>query len=79
MTEEEYKECAWIDTNMKFYTYKDFRKSAFYLRRMYDKLPHKLFYRWYVYANIHLTLSQKNIVWSFLNHDVEYDELDNYD
>lgn len=79
MSEQEYKECAYIDIEMKFYTYKDFKKSAFYLRRMYDKLPHKLFYRWYVYANIHLTLSQKNIVWSFLNHDVGYAELDNYD
>ena len=61
------------------YTYRDFKRNAFYLRALYDNLKHKLFYKWYVYANIHLTLKQKNIAWSFLNHDVGYAELDNYD
>lgn len=78
MSEEEYKECAWIDNNMKFYTYKQFKGSAFYLKRLYQRLPHKLFYKWYVYANIHLSISQKNIVWSFLNGDVSFIELDKY-
>ena len=78
MTEEEYKECRYIDNNLKFYTYRDFKRDAFYLRVLYDKLPHKIFYKWYIYANIHLTLKQKDIAWSFLNHDVGYAELDNF-
>ena len=78
MTEEEYKECRYIDNNLKFYTYRDFKRDAFYLRKLYDKLPHKIFYKWYVYANIHLTMKQKNIAWAFLNHDVGYEVLDNF-
>ena len=78
MTEEEYKECIYIDNDLKFYTYRDFKRDAFYLRKLYDKLPHKIFYKWYVYANIHLTMKQKNIAWAFLNHDVGYEVLDNF-
>lgn len=78
MTEEEYKECRYIDNNLKFYTYKEFKKDAFFLRKLYDKLPHKIFYKWYIYSNIHLTEKQKNIAWAFLNHDVGYAELDNF-
>lgn len=78
MTEDEYKECMYIDNNLKFYTYKDFKKDAFYLRALYDNLKHKLFYKWYIYANIHLTMKQKNIAWEFLNHDVGYEVLDNF-
>ena len=78
MTEEEYKECRYIDNNLKFYTYRDFKRNAFFLRKLYDKLPHKIFYMWYVYANIHLTMKQKNIAWAFLNHDVGYEVLDNF-
>lgn len=78
MTEEEYKECKYIDNDLKFYTYRDFKRDAFYLRKLYDKLPHKIFYKWYVYANIHLTMKQKNIAWAFLNHDVGYEVLDNF-
>lgn len=78
MTEEEYKECKYIDNDLKFYTYRDFKKDAFYLRALYDKLEHKLFYKWHVYANIHLTMKQKNIAWAFLNRDVGYEVLDNF-
>ena len=78
MTEEEYKECRYIDNDLKFYTYRDFKRDAFFLRVLYDKLPHKIFYKWYVYANIHLTMKQKNIAWAFLNHDVGYEVLDNF-
>ena len=78
MTEEEYKECRYIDNDLKFYTYRDFKRDAFYLRKLYGKLPHKIFYKWYVYANIHLTIKQKNIAWAFLNHDVGYEVLDNF-
>ena len=78
MTEEEYKECRYIDNNLKFYTYRDFKRDAFYLRKLYDELPHKIFYKWYIYSNIHLTEKQKNIAWAFLNHDVGYEALDNF-
>lgn len=78
MTEEEYKECAWIDTNMKFFTYNDFKKNAYFIKRLYNVLSHKIFYKWYVYANIHLTLKQKDIVWNYLNGDADYSQLDNF-
>ena len=52
MTEEEYKECIYIDNNLKFYTYRDFKRNAFYLRALYDNLKHKLFYKYYLLVRI---------------------------
>ena len=78
MTEDEYKECKYIDTEMRFYTFEEFKSNARAIKRMYDCLNHKIFYKWYIYSNIHLTLKQKNIAWAFLNHDVGYAELDNF-
>ena len=54
MTEEEYKECRYIDNDLKFYTYRDFKRNAFYLRALYDNLKHKLFYKWYIYIQIYI-------------------------
>lgn len=79
MSEKEYKECRYIDDQMKFYNFSDFKEDAYCLRTLYDRLKNKLFYKWYIYANVHLSLKQKDIIWSFLNHDIDYSVLDNFD
>ena len=52
MTEEEYKECRYIDTEMRFYTFEEFKSNARAIKRMYDCLNHKIFYKWYLYSYI---------------------------
>ena len=36
MTEDEYKECKYIDTEMRFYTFEEFKSNARAIKRMYD-------------------------------------------
>lgn len=74
MTETDYKECRFIDTEMRFTTFESFLKDAKALKRMYKALNHKLFYKWYVYANIHISLNRKNLMWSYLNDDLTYEK-----
>lgn len=78
MTEQDYKECAFIDIEMRFYTYEDFVKNAWGIKRLYRCLNHKIFYKWYVYSNINISLKRKNIIWQYLNDDMSYEKLTKY-
>ena len=74
MTEKELKECWFINDEMKFYTYKDFLDNCVALKKLYNKTLSKygkLMYKWYLYANIHLTIQQKNKAWGYLNNDID--------
>lgn len=75
MTEADYKECRFIDSEMRFTTYESFLEDARAIKRLYKALNHKLFYQWYVYANIHISLNRKNLMWSYLNDDISYETL----
>lgn len=75
MTELEYRECRFIDSEMHFTTFDSFLKDAKAIKRLYKALNHKLFYQWYVYANIHISLNRKNLMWSYLNDDLTYNDL----
>lgn len=74
MREEEYKECKYIDIEMRFYTFDEFLANAHALKRMYNALNHKIFYKWYVYSHI-MGLKRKDKIWEFLNDDIDYEEL----
>lgn len=74
MTEDEYKECKYIDTEMRFYTFEEFKSNARSIKRMYDCLNHKIFYKWYLYSHI-INLKKKDRIWEYLNNDLEYEEL----
>lgn len=74
MTELDYKECKYIDIEMRFLTFDDFLRDCKAIKRMYKQLTHKIFYMWYVYANIHISLYRKNLMWSYLNDDLEYEK-----
>ena len=74
----DFSECDFINTEMKFYTYKDFIQNCVALKRLYDHNLTKngrLFYQWYLYANTHLTMQQKNKAWDYLNNDIIREEL----
>jgi hypothetical protein len=65
----DFSECEYINSNMKFYTYEDFYEHCIAIKRLYDGLSRngKRFYMWYVYANIHITIGQKNKIWDYIN------------
>lgn len=69
MTLEEISECEFINDELKFYTYEDFYKERKTIKRLYQTLKYKTLYKWFVYANIHMSLVQKDAIWEYLNGD----------
>ena len=65
--------CDFIEERMWFFTYYDFCDNRKYIKRLFDGLnkQQKKFYKWYVYANIHMNETFKDRIWSYLN---DYDE-----
>ena len=74
MTETDYKECRFIDIEMRFNTFEEFVEDAGAIKRLYGALNHKLFYKWYVYAHLFST-KRKNAIWEYLNDDISYEKL----
>ena len=64
--------CEFIEERMWFFTYYDFCDNRIQIKRLFDNLTlqEKMFYKWYVYANIHMNDMFKNKIWDYLN---EYD------
>ena len=75
MTEADYKECRFIDTEMRFMDFDSFLRDARAIKRLYKALNHKIFYKWYVYANTHISLNRKNLMWCYLNDDITFEVL----
>ena len=69
MKKEEIRECQFIDEALKFYTYEDFYRDKKTIKAMYRTLDNKIFYKWFVYANINISLVQKDAIWEYLNGD----------
>lgn len=69
MNDIDFSECEFIYENMRFYTYYDFCGNRKVIKELYNKLEKnaKRFYRWYVYANIHMNETYKNAIWDYLN------------
>lgn len=61
--------CEFIHENLNFYTYYDFCDNRKAIKRLFKELNKnaKLFYMWYVYANIHMNETFKNAIWDYLN------------
>ena len=64
--------CEFIEENMWFFTYYDFCDNRKCIKQLFNRLnkQQKKFYKWYVYANIHMNETFKNRIWDYLN---EYD------
>ena len=69
MKKEELRECQFIDEALKFYTYEDSYRDKKTIKAMYRTLDNKIFYKWFVYANINISLVQKDAIWEYLNGD----------
>ena len=71
---DEFSECKFIKKELWYYTYYDFIDNRKAIKRAYKDLSinGKQFYKWYVYANIHMNLTYKNAIWDYLNdYDVD--------
>ena len=65
----DFSECSFIEGEMKYYTYCDFVRNRKVIKKMYQLLSKngKIFYKYYVYANIHMNETYKNAIWDYLN------------
>lgn len=71
MKDIDFSICSFIKEELSFLTYFDFCKNAKILKAYYEALDKngKIFYKWYVYANIHMEECYKNYIWEYLNND----------
>lgn len=71
MQDFDFQFCEFIDHDMCFITYDDFCNKCKVIKELYSLLNkyQKRFYKWYVYANIHMREMHKNIIWQYLNFD----------
>lgn len=74
MTDFDFQMCEFIEVEMSFITYRDFVNKCVSIKRLYKQLNkyQKRFYKWYVYANIHIREQLKNAIWQYLNFDDTY-------
>lgn len=70
MEDIDFEQCKFINEKMRFLTYVDFVGNRKLLKEMFqNELDDngKLFYMWYIYANIHMNETFKNYCWDYLN------------
>lgn len=75
MTDFDFQFCDFIEVEMSFITYDDFINKCSDIKQLYQQLNkyQKRFYKWYVYANIHMREQLKNAIWQYLNvNDINY-------
>lgn len=72
---KELSECDFLDKRLVYYTYIDFCKRRKTIKGAFKELNlnQRRFYLWYVYANIHMSETYKNLIWDYLN-DNDTDE-----
>ena len=76
MNNTDFSICPYIESNMWVITYEDFCDRRKGLKRLYQELEDckKIFYKWYIYSNVHMTEEYKNLIWDYLNfNDIEYE------
>lgn len=71
MTDSDFTSCPFIKEQLCFLTYIDFCQNATVIKIHFTKLSKdaKIFFKWYIYANIHMDEYHKNLIWNFLNED----------
>lgn len=78
MKDIDFTSCQFINEFLCFLTYFDFCKNAKLIKVYYNALDDnaKRFYKWYVYANIHMDEVYKNYIWNYLNSSDEQSYID---
>lgn len=69
MKDIDFSACPFLKEELCFITYEDFCNNATIIKLIFEGLERdaKIFYKWYVYANIHMTEFFKDKIWNFLN------------
>lgn len=69
MKDVDFSVCPFIKDELCFLTYNDFCRNAKILKLFYEAMEDdaKIFYKWYVYSNIHMDEYFKNLIWEYLN------------
>lgn len=69
MKDVDFSVCPFIKNELCFLTYTDFCRNAKILKLFYEAMEDdaKIFYKWYVYSNIHMEEYFKNLIWEYLN------------
>lgn len=77
MEQYDFSICKFIDEEMWFFTYYDFCDNRHNIKQLFETLDknQKLFYKWYIFANIHMNETYKNAIWDYLNQFEEYYEI----
>ena len=77
MEQYDFSICKFIDEKMWFFTYYDFCDNRHDIKQLFETLNNdqKLFYKWYIFANIHMNETYKNAIWDYLNQFEEYYEI----
>lgn len=71
----DFSECEFIHKEMTIYTFDDFYKDRYVIKKQFEQLTKngKRFYMWYVFSNTHMSLTKKNAIWDYIN-DYKNDE-----
>ncbi|MBR5227555.1 MAG: hypothetical protein IKV94_02850 [Clostridia bacterium] len=69
MKDVDFSCCPFIRNELCFLTYNDFCHNAKIIKFFFEGLDYdaKIFYKWYLYSNIHMTERFKDKIWEFLN------------
>lgn len=75
--EDWYSDCDFITKCMQFYSFSDFQIGAIFFKSNFDEMEvrTKKLYQWYIYANVHIGMNQKNLIWDYLNGYKSYQDL----
>ena len=76
MEETDFTFCKFIKENLCFFNLYDFYRNRKVIKFFYEGLDTdaKIFYKWYVYANIFTNEREKDSIWNYLNNtEVEYE------
>ena len=77
MEEKDFTFCKFIKENLCFFDIVDFNRNRRMIKFVFEGLDNdaKIFYKWYVYANIFMNEKEKDTIWDYLNNDDVHYEL----
>ena len=78
MLSVDFTACEFIERVMWIITYDDFCDRRKGLKRLYQTFSDdkKIFYKWYIYSNVHMGEDYKNAIWDYLNFNDEQYEIE---
>lgn len=81
LEEKDFYSTSFVDYELRWMLIDEFMKNSEIIKYSYSHLTYnqKQLYKWYVYANIHIRLAEKDRIWSYLNDDITLNDLKSYE